>query len=54
MEILHNEELHNLYLHKSYQGDQIKKDWMGGTCSTHERELRNENEIFSWKTLTKT
>jgi len=38
---LHNEELYDLYsLTKYYPGDQIKKNEMGGACSTYGRHKK--------------
>jgi hypothetical protein len=32
---LHNEELNDLYSHHYFSGDQIKKNYVGGACSTY-------------------
>jgi hypothetical protein len=50
---LHDEELHNLYASPNIISDQVRKNEMDGTCSKHEREMRNKVKVKLSLCLTK-
>jgi hypothetical protein len=45
---LHNEELHNLYLHRILLGDQVKEDEMDRVCDTHGQDIKCIQN-FGWE-----